>query len=154
MYKMTTVLIGRGMAGWHADSVGETPPEGERYTSTGSSSGGTLETYLKEAPAGTPIYDASECDFDTFAHFVMKGPMVRGTLGKGEVSRFTKEDKECLLGMLPGLSGGFDTLAVLALNDLSSLDYVSVDVYLQLLQEKCPGVKVGKVYGGQVVWDQ
>lgn len=154
MWNQKTVLIGRGKAGWHSTSVGETSPEGDRYTTTGSSSGGTLETYLKEAPEGCPIYDASECDYATFSSWVFKGPMVKATLGKGEVSRFSKEGKETLLGMLPGLSGGFDTLAVLALSDLSSLDYVSVDVYLQLLQERCPRVKVGKVYGGQIVWDQ
>ncbi len=142
---MRHVLIGRGKNGWHADMVGD--------DSTASSSGGTLEGYLREAPDGTPIYDADQAEYGAFASMVVGGPMVDGRLGKGEIKRFSENDKRVLFGMLPALQGEFQTIGVLAMADISSLDYVSVDVYLQMLREKVPGVRFGHVYNHQAVWE-
>jgi hypothetical protein len=154
MYGMKIVLIGRGNVGWHATTVGEPSPHGAAYTATGSSSGGSLQDYLKEAPEGTPIYDAEEADINAFTDFVVRGPMVKASLDKGEIHRFSQADKECLLGMLPALGGEFQAIGVLAMAGISSLDYVAVDVYIQMLREKVPGVKVGKVVKSAVEWEQ
>jgi len=140
---MKHILIGRGKVDWHSKGI-----------SNGnwcSSSGGTLESYLKEADDGTRIYDAKEADYDSFASFVIKGPMVDPTLEPGQVSRFN--EKKTILGMLPGLGGDFKTLGMMALADVCSLDFVAPDVYVQMLQEKVPGVKFGKVINHQIVWD-
>ena len=137
------VIIGRGKCGWHSDFI-----EGGNKC---SSSGGTLEGYLSEAGDGTPVYDASEADYDAFASWVFKGPMIDVFLEPGTINKFG--DHKALLGMLPGLKGGFDTLAVMALADISSLDYVAADVYLTMLREKVPNVRFGVVQDEQVVWE-
>lgn len=151
---MRIALIGRGMNGWHTANVGEPQPTpgGNVYRSTGSSSGGSLQDYLREAPEGTPVYDASECDYATFSHWVIAGPMVDVRLSAGETSRV---DKRTMSGMMGegGLQGAFATVASLSLAGFNSLDYVSVDIYLALLKDRCPGVKVGKVVKGEIVWD-
>lgn len=156
MYGMKIVLIGRGRAGWHVDTVDEPHPEGDRYTTTGSGSGGSLEDYLSEAPEGTPIYDAEHLQGDqleAFVSFVMRGPMVKTSLGAGQIHRFSQQDKETLLGMLPALGGELQAIGVAVLANISSLDYVSVDVYVQMLREQVPGIKVGKVVNGRIIWE-
>lgn len=140
---MKHVIIGRGKYGWHSNG-----------TSNGnkcSSSGGNLEYYLSEAENGTYIYDAMDADLESFTNFVYSGPMVDPTLEPGTVNKFN--DTKTLIGMLPGLEGGFRSLATLALGDITSLDYVAPDVYMCMLKEQVTGVKVGKVYDGKVVWE-
>jgi hypothetical protein len=154
MYGMRIVLIGRGRCGWHAKSVGEPDPHGHRYTTTGSSDGGTLDTYVREAPEGTPVYDASECDYSAFSSFVISGPMVKTSLPPGQIDRFSQQDQTAMTHMLPALGGEFNTLAKMNLAGLSSFDYVAVDVYMTLLQDKVPGVKVSKVVQGKVEWER
>jgi hypothetical protein len=139
------VVIGRGKSSWHSDFI-----EGGNKS---SSSGGTLEGYLKEASDGTPIYDAIESDYATFAKWIYSGPMIDVFLEPGQISKFNEQQTKTLLGMLPALKGGFDTLAVMALADISSLDYVAVDVYLTMLRERVSGVKFGTVQGGKVIWE-
>jgi hypothetical protein len=155
MYGMRIVLIGRGLVGWHTDTVGEPNEDSPwQYTTTGSGSGGTLEGYAKEAQDGTPVYDASCGDVSAFTSFVFGGPIVKASLPPGQIQRFSEDDKKCLTHMMTpgGLGGDFRTLGAMALAGLSSLDYVSVDVYLSLLKDKVPGVKFGKVEKGEVVW--
>ena len=59
------------------------------------------------------------------------------------------------LGMLGpgGLSGGSLALRLPSLPTSRSLDSVAPDVYVQLLREKVPGVKIGHVERGAVVWE-
>jgi hypothetical protein len=139
------IIIGRGQAGWHADLI----EDGNKC----SSSGGSLEGYLEEAADGTPVYDAKDADGATFVSWVFKGPMIDVFLEPGQISKFGDTDKKTLLGMLPALKGGFDTLATMALAGISSLDYVAVDVYLAMLRETVPNVKFGVVQNKQVVWE-
>lgn|SRR5574337_180447 len=143
---MQHVLIGRGKVGWHSDGLS--------HGNKCSSSGGTLEGYLSEAQDGTLIYDALEADQGAYVDFVIKGPMVDPTLPEGAISKFGSQDKAALLGMLPALSGAFIPVAVLALADIGSMDFVAPDVYVQMLREKVPGAKVGKVHNHQVVWEE
>lgn len=136
------VLIGRGKVGWHADM---TYPNGRC-----SSSGGTFEHYLSNAPDGTPIYDAIEADDASFVDFVYTGPMVDPSLKAGEIKRF--QDHLTLERMIPGMGGAFKALGEAELEYPGSMDFVAVDVYMATLIRKVPGVKVGKVVSGAVVW--
>ena len=141
---MDIKVIGRGWYGWHTDGL----DNGNRC----SSSGGSLENYLKEAKNGTPVYDASETGND-FANFIVRGPMIDPCLPSGQISKFDAELKASLLGMLPGLEDGFQDLAVMAMADITSLDYVAIDVWLTMLRERVSGVKFGKIHNGQVEWE-
>ncbi len=136
-------LIGRGLVGWHAEGIG-------RYGRF-SSTGGSLEDYLKQASDGTLIYDASEADSDAFIDFVFKGPMSDCTLNPGEYHKF--QDMEALKRMVVNLKGGFQFLGAMALAGFSSMDTVATDIYLALLREKVPGVKIGTVKNHQVEWE-
>lgn len=144
-------VIGRGFNGWHATGVDV------------SSSGGQLDPYeywtgvkcsgyLAEAAEGALVYDAQDADAGAFTSFVMRGPMVSPALPPDGVDRFSKADRETALRMAPALGGGFKTLAVMAQSEqFSGMDRVGVAVYESLLR-KVPGVKIGKVHNGAVVW--
>lgn len=139
--KENWLKIGRGFAGWHANK------------DCCSSSGGTLEVYLEEAAEGCLVYDAEGTDFSVFAELVISGPLVKYTLPPGAVERFSDEDRAAARRMLPGLSGGFDTIATLAQSlTYTGLDYVALDVYEALLRG-IPNIKIGHVRNGQVIWD-
>jgi hypothetical protein len=154
-YLGKAVLIGRGKNGWHCAYVGEKEPLqcGGFSQTTSSGSGGSLENYASSAPDGTPVYDADSAEVGSFAHLVIAGPMVDVRLQPGQVKKFGQDDKRTLLGMLPQLQGAFNTIGCLAMADLSSLDYVAVDVYLAILKENVPGVRFGTVKGGKVEWE-
>ena len=136
-------VIGRGKAGWHANKA------------RSSSSRGSLETYATEAEEGALVYDAFDADESDFIDFVMNGPTLSLELGPDEVDRFNKNDRERASLMLPGLSGGFDTLVAKAISDesWSGLDRVGVNVYESLLR-KVGGVRFGRVSNGQVEWGE
>lgn len=142
---MKILIIGRGKNGWYAD--------GHERGNKCSSSGGSLENYLKEAEDGTCIYDAEDADYRTFADWVLKGPMLNTLLLPHEIDSFKDNDKKTLFGMLPALEGAFKGLAVIALTDLGSLDYVGLDVYLTGMRARVKGVKFGKVLNHKVVWE-
>lgn len=111
------LLIGKGFNGWHASGLSG----GNRFSSTN----GSLEDYVSRANEGTPVYDASETDFETFAHIVISGPMVSHTVGESK-------------------KGG----------EYTALSYISVDSYIALLRAKLPGVKIGYVtVAGCVRWE-
>lgn len=131
-------VIGQGKNGWHA--------KGENV----SSSGGTLEEYLKEAFEGALVYDASGADTAKFVSFVVNGPMVDPKLGISEVNKFNLHDN--MRNMLPALGGGFKTIAQNTLNGYCSLDTVGVGVFKELMKE-IPGMKLGHAHSGKVIWD-
>jgi hypothetical protein len=56
--------------------------------------------------------------------------------------------------MLPGLSGGFETLAKVAIENerYCGLDKVSLDIYEKMLR-KLPGMKIGHIINGEVSWE-
>jgi len=136
-------VITRGKNGWYANGVSS---RGHKF----SSSGGTLEGYLKEAPDGTPVVDAEDADYATFAHFVIGGPILDCALPPQTIKRF--QEQETLASMLPGLEGSFHNIGLAALAGVSSLDCVSLDIHLGLMRA-IPGVKIGKVQDGQVEWE-
>lgn len=146
MYKTTWLVIGRMKAGWHAEAAGGS-----------SSSGGTLEKYVTEAVDGTAVYDGDACDYDLVARHVLGGPMLQA--GLCGVKRFGQNDRQAAARMLPGLSGGFDTMVQIALLEgeskdetYGSLDYVDWPTYKRLLA-KIPGMRFGTVRNGQVIWE-
>jgi hypothetical protein len=140
------VAIGRGLAGWHAKGVSQ---EGHEV----SSSGGTFAGYVAQAVDGALVYDGQEADEDAFTAFVIRGPMIGPKLPAGSVHRFT--DHGTAAAMLPGLSDEFAALASMAqAPEFSGFDLVAPDVYRALLVARVPGVKVGTVRGGAVVWDE
>jgi hypothetical protein len=147
-------VIGRGKNGWHAEGL---EVKYEHGSTKPSSSGGDLDGYLEDAVEGCLVYDADGASYDRFARLVISGPMVDPNLEPGSVSKCIQgaEDREALGRMIPGLGGGFRSLALAAFKDagFSGLDTVGVDVYAALLRE-CGGVRVGWVRDGMVCWEQ
>lgn len=137
--------IGRGLVGWNAQGV------------ACSSSGGTLEGYLLAAVDGALVYDAAKlkpAGVAAFIHLVTSGPLADPKLGLGEVNKFSKENRKSLARMEPLLGGELKTLAKLAKNEeYGGLDSVGLGVYKDLLR-KVPGMKIGHVLNGKVVWEQ
>jgi len=152
---MTTTkwaVIGRGFNGWHAKGDGV------------SSSGGTLDGhtywtgakvagYAAEAVEGALVYDAENAEPNAFVSLVMNGPMVNPAIPPDAVHAFDQRGRESLARMAPALGGGYKTLAIAAQDDkFTGLDSVGVAVYERLLR-KVPGVKIGKVSNGAVIWE-
>jgi hypothetical protein len=140
---MQVKLIGRGKSGWHAHGLSD----GNKCSSTG----GTLEGYLAEAEDGTPIYDAEQAEMGAFSRFVITGPLEDCSLAPGEVKKFSEH--KTLAMMVPAMGGVFKTIAAHALAGISSMDYVSTEVWLAMLKERVSGVKFGTVRNHAVVWE-
>lgn len=136
-------VIGRGLCGWHAQSV------------DCSSSGDTLDGYLANAEEGALVYDAQDTDNRAFTAFVLNGPMVDCKLAPDASDQFTDADRKRAQMMLPGLGGEFRTLAAIAIADheYTGLDSVSVETYETLLR-RIPRMKIGHVHSGAVVWEK
>jgi len=145
-------VIGRGLAGWHASGINVSSTGGDLEPRAWWA-GGMTTGYLAEAVDGCLIYDASEADARAFTAFILSGPMVDPKLQPGEIARFT--DQAAAARMAPLMSGGFKTLATRAATDrdFHGLDSVSVSVYRGLLAA-VPGMKLGTVQGGVIVWDE
>ena len=123
-------IIGRGKASWHTHGI----YQGNKC----SSNGGTLEGYALEARDDTPIYDAEGAEHDAFITFVFRAPLIDVSLQPGQARKAMSQA----------------TLIVQAESSvLTSFDYVSVDVYLELLRLQVPGVRFGIVRSGKVIWD-
>jgi hypothetical protein len=135
-------IIGKGKRGWHAQS------------SECSSDGATLEKYAKEAAENCLVYDAKDVEYSLFVQFICHGPMVDTNLPENTVDRFTEQDREAAKRMRPGLSGGFETIAKVAIENerYTGLDKVSLDIYEKMLR-KLPGMKIGHVVNGTVIWE-
>lgn len=147
-------VIGRGFNGWHATGCGVSSSGGDLEPRDWWA-GGKTKGYLEEAYAGCLVYDASKADADSFIRLVMNGPIVNPLLKPSAVRRFSELDN--LNTMLPGLGGGFKSIAQANIaganfEGYSSLDYVGVGVFERLLR-KVPGVRIGKVRKGKVVWE-
>lgn len=155
---MSWISIGRGLEGWHADAKGtslrtyDTTPE-------------PPQRLLDEAEEGCWVYDAGEADADTFARFVSFGPVCSADLEPGTVDTFTAEDLLLALALCGpgGLSGGYDSLVYLETHqavrpprpyEYGSLDSVAVDVWVDMLVRHVRGVRVGRVHGGKVTWEE
>lgn len=150
-------VIGRGFAGWHAQAPNV------------SSSGGQLDPYtyrpgvecagyLAEAEDGALVYDADHLRDNpaAFTSFVIHGPMLDTSLGDDDTSRFTSDGRRTLSTMNGpgGLSGAFSTIATLAQDEtFNGLDSVGSNVYKALLRREVPGIRIGHVVAGQIVWE-
>jgi hypothetical protein len=79
--------------------------------------------------------------------------MVNTKLAPEAIQRFSQKDRECALRMSVALEGAFKTYALAAQDErFGGLDYVGVGVYEALLR-KVPGVRIGHVLAGAVVWE-
>lgn len=133
-------VIGRGFAGWHATGLNTT------------GSGGDIADYLASAADGALVYDAEDADRGAYVRHVMAGPMLDPSLPPDGVKKFGEDLADTAAHMLPGLSGGFAVLAAAAQSpSYGGLDSVGVGVFERLLRA-IPGVKIGHVQGGVVVW--
>ena len=148
-------VIGRGFAGWHATGINTSESGGNLNDYRWND--GMTKGYLSNAIEGALVYDAKHLEqtdsAKDFFKLVINGPMVKPDLPPDAIERFSSKQRETAKLMMPGLSGGFDTLAKLAQNEkFSGLDYVGVKVYESLLRQ-IPGIKIGHVRDGAVVWD-
>lgn len=141
---MKHILIGRGKAGWHSSGISE----GNQC----SSSGATLEKYLEEATDGTVIYDVKEVDISVFTEFVYKGPMFNPLLEKYVIDCgfIDKSEYKTLFGIIPPKGC---KLSSMKMDEIKAFDFVGLDVYVYLLKEKLPGIKIGVVTNHQIVWE-
>ena len=89
----------------------------------------------------------------TFADWVYTGPMLNLNLQPHEIDHFGDKEMKTLLGMLPGLQDGFKHIAAIGMADIRSFDNVGLDVYLNMLRERVPGVKFGVVKNHKVEWE-
>mgnify|MGYP001589621265 CR=1 FL=1 len=154
--KTRWAVIGRGFNGWHAAAPNVT------------SSGGHLDDYLwrgepttgyaSEAAEGALVYDAEACEADeagrnAYIDLVLRGPMLDCALPPDGVSKFSLEGRQAARRMLDGLQGAFATYATLAQDEkFTGLDYVGLGIYEALLR-RVPGIKIGRVRGGKVIWE-
>ena len=149
-------VVGRGLAGWHVCGV-------DADGNSVSGSGGDLEDrswpsgfcagYVSEAVEGALVYDGEEADDGAFIDFVVSGPMVDPKLSPDGVRRFGETERRPAARMLVGLQGAYAVMAAAAQDErYGGLDSVGVGVYERLLRG-VPGVKIGHVRGGKVVWE-
>lgn len=145
-------VIGRGFNGWHATGDGISSSGGdlngyEYWT------GAKVAGYLAEAKEGALVYDAENADVPAFVEFVVNGPMVQPTLPPDAVFSFDGKARQSLAHMAPALGGGYRALALAAQDEkYTGLDRVGVAVFERLLR-KVPGIKIGKVHNGAVIWE-
>lgn len=120
-------VIGRGFNGWHAQAIDM------------SSSGGSLENYLKDAAEGALVYDAQDANYDAFVRHVIHGPMCDPALEptQAKLSRDMWSANRITNADPAGTFHGFD--------------YVGVGIFERLLR-KIPGMKVGNVVNREIVW--
>lgn len=142
--KTQWLVIGRGKVGWHARGFDDDK-------NAVSSNGGSLEEYLKEAVVGCMVYDALNADHDAFIKYVYCAPILDLALKPNEVRHF--QDHKVLTAILPALGGAFETIGQIGLNNIGSIDSVGIDVMRALLA-KIPGIRLGIVISGRVVWQE
>jgi hypothetical protein len=141
------MVIGRGFNGFHAKGV--------NVSSSGASS---VEEYIGNAVEGALVYDAAHLEDNAegaraFIALIMGGPMVDCRLPPSGERRFGEEDRAAAKRMAPGLEGAYQTLAERAQDPAyGGLDSVGVGIYEALLCA-VPGIKIGHVRGGEVVWN-
>lgn len=154
MYETRWAIIGRGLAGWHAQSFDGTRGDGGRLEDYTYWTGQACKGYLSNALEGAVVYDASAADAAAFTMLVLRGPIVHANLYG--VRKFGRSERQAAAAMLPGMSGGFDTMTAIALaqpeEQLGAFDYCDWATYRRLL-EKLGNVRFGSVRGGQVVWE-
>lgn len=151
MAKQEWFVIGRGFNGWHAKGV-EVSSSGGQLDPYTYWTGAKCEGYLAGAVEGCLVYDAKDADATAFTRFVLSGPMVDPSLPPDGDDKFTDEDRAAAARMLPALGGAFKTLAAWSQSPTyGGMDKVGVGIYEKLLSE-IPGVKLGRVVNGKVVW--
>lgn len=149
-------VVSRGFNGWNAKGINVTSSGGSLEGHT-HWTGEKVEGYLASAIDGALVYDAAHLE-DTpaadFINLIISGPMCDPGLGIAEVSRFGDKDKESLARMKPLLGGAFRRLAEVVEQNpkFTGLDRVGVGIYKELLKA-IPGMKIGHVLNGKVVWE-
>ena len=141
---VTYTLIGRGKAGWHAEGFDSQRNRVSSMSYDMRDQG--IEQYLECASEGAYVYDAKDADESAFTSWVVRGSMPNALLPESTYEKaFTHER---------GVYAGERTFEGLRAFGLKSLDYVSVDVFVDALKSSVPGVCVGRVYNGRVEWER
>jgi hypothetical protein len=123
-------IIGRGKVGWHADAPNVRSSGGDIEPRVWHVDGSRMAPYQETAREGAPVYDAIDADYEAFARFVIRGPMVDCNLAPDEWDKLGHDDP------LP-----------------KSLDSVGVERYVNLLRARVPGVRFGRVHNGEIEWE-
>ena len=105
--KTTFYIVGRGLADWHAAGV---DGEGNKMSVSGGDLedtpwpyGGVKRGLLKDAPAGTPVYDAHDLTGDACHAFI---DWVFTRAGDGYTSEMAAELIAGLRASVPGIKLG------------------------------------------------
>jgi hypothetical protein len=122
-YNEKYLIIGRGKAGWHAQSKACRSSGGTLHSQT-YDNGQIRAGYVDNAEDGCIVYDAEKAPDGAYIDLVVCGPML--TAGLTGVDSFSRSPgaTQALERMLPGFSDGYGALALMALAGLSSLDRV------------------------------
>jgi hypothetical protein len=143
--KQPWLVIGRGFNGWHASRV-----NCSLSGAYGEARGAEL---ARDAADGALVYDASAADSGAFVRLVLSGPMVDPALPPDGVDSCSAGLRHAMLEMAPALGGAFQTYALAAQDEkFRGLDRVGTGVYEALLRT-VPGVKIGRVVAGEIVWE-
>jgi len=143
-------LATRGLNGIHADGIGDDLcPKWSL-------------TYYTDTWQQGPFQDLEEGGFaidkkellatsGEARSMVVNGPMVDITLAPGSIDKFDLHENAEL--MLPGLGGGYKTLAARAVADRSwtGLDSMSLDLYVAMWREL--GARIGQRRGNDIEWE-
>lgn len=160
--KQSAFLIDFGLGG-HGVGYAEVTPHGTRYKGNiyGYDNPESFERALTRGEkdqypnlAGVPVLDKREV-LREHPEYSFRSPLVDADVKDGEVHRL---DTDAARRMLPGLSGGFDTLAALAIThegkaEPGPLDTVSVGDYVAWWTSR--GARVGRMDGEglRILWE-
>lgn len=122
--------IGRGKGTWYASGINSR----SMYAS--------LDAYVEAAFEGALVYDATSVSDVVWAKHIRKAPIVDHTLPPWGVDKIYQEDVATLAMAID------DPQAT----NLRSLDRVGINHHERLLRS-VPGIRVGRVVGGQIDWE-
>jgi hypothetical protein len=128
---MGWVIIDKGWGGWHAMGRG-----GNSSTLELNAGDDYLSELAKDGEEGALVYDASQADMAQYIRLVCTGPSVGVNLPFRSCQELDSQDIISYDKHKPS----------------RRLDYVSVDVYREMLS-KISGVRLGHIESGRVVWE-
>jgi len=92
----------------------------------------------------------------TVARRAWLGHVCLSDAGRSAARRWRHDCQLVTRRVLPGLGGAYKTLAEAATDPqagYTGLDFVGVEVWFKLLREAVPGIKIGRVRDGMIVWE-
>ena len=150
---MLTCLM-RHSEKWTVGGIAKSGVYFNRLTEHGSSSSSGYNTYIEtdlhKLADGGVFIDKRPVEDDVLIDGVYNGPMLDLRLPPQEVAPFENDDN--LVSMLPGLGGGYFTLAAMRLSDRKwrGFDKVGLDVHVAYWAER--GALIGVRKGDEMHW--